>query len=400
MSFVKKNPRLATLLRTEEHLPTNQSPAATTHPLGACPTTSGAPALLCSTGIAGIDAVLGGGLPVASLLTVLEDIPASKANFTWTALVRCFLAETLASAASDWSRRDSGWIGLIGHDVAGLLESLPKATVESEPSRDDTASPDMKIAWRYQSLKECDSTVRRADSVLLPVTPLGHSFDLGRKHGELPKLMAERTLLIDLARLDAPCAYQAVWTAINDAVRKNQRFGLGRLVVGSLGAPGYWNCTCDTAQCGPVWLMRRVSHLIQETETTHPVVVLATIPAAHLSTQSILMHGTEHTPPSWTAAVENVSDAVLELKPLAGITRKSDPVGGNSLLRDYDGFLVLRKPLRRTSSLRPILPETQNLAFKIKRRRFVVEKFHLPPSLDDTAGCSSSGNLTSKSLDF
>ena len=248
---------------------------------------------------------------------------------------------------------------------------------------------------------------------------LGHTFDLGRKLDGIPKQLTEssRALQLDLSAGGSEggtvCDYKRTWEFVREAIQTNQRAGLGRIVIGSLGAPGLWNCSCTSA-CGPAWLTLKISHLIQQIEASQPCIVLVTIPTAYL-TENLVINPTGSTIlPSWIKAVENVSDAVIELKPLLGITVKSQhTLQIKSLLtREYDGFLVIRKSLRRPNSFKPILPETANLAFKIKRRRFGIEKFHLPPSIDDsgasepTSLCASkqpgisTKTKTSHSLDF
>lgn len=347
---MRKNPRLASVLKADETTVSNKS--ATQFPPGLSASMSGASALLASTGIPSLDICLGGGLPAASILTVFEDVPASKANFAWTGIVRCFLAETLATSANDLTRKDSGWIGIVGHEITGILDTLPRPEAEPVETSDKRAksstspdfasnNPDMKIAWRYQGLKEFDSNLKKVDSVLLlpGERTLGHTFDLGRKYDKLPSQLQDRTVMLDLATpIDSMeschCPYKRTWTLFSESVRANQKFGLGRFVIGSLAAPGFWNCTCgpeSSSSCDPSWLLLKISNLIQEMEASHPCLVLVTIPVAYLSSSSIFETTQSQSQsqssssrviqvPSWLPAVENVSDAVIELKPLVSIT--------------------------------------------------------------------------------
>ena len=281
----------------------------------------------------------------------------------------------------------------------------------------------MKIAWRYEGMKEFDSNLKRPISALstgqLEKT-LGHTFDLGRKLDGIPKQLIEsaRALQLNLSETSIDslnCDYKRTWEFVKESIQTNQRSGLGRIVIGSLGAPGLWKCACPFKSCGPAWLALKLSHHIQEIEASQPCIVLLTIPTAYLTDRLVIdQSGSGSTIlPAWIPAIENVSDAVIELKPLLGITVKSQhSAQAKSLLtREYDGFLIIRKSLRRPNSLKPLLPETANLAFKIKRRRFGIEKFHLPPSIDDstasepTSLCSSKttatlSTKTAHSLDF
>lgn len=423
MSFIKKNPRLAGVFQASEK--TTSNTPRTGFP-GLTPSLTGASALLASSGIPDLDVCLGAGLPAASLLTVFEDFPSSKANYTWSGIVRCFLAEGVATAANDWTRKDGGWIAIVGHDISGLLTSLPRP--ESSRAKEDgtvlakstatkstdnnSTSNDMKIAWRYEGLKEFDSNVKRSVSALTSTEKtIGHTFDLGRKLDGLPKQMSSdnRALSLDLAQIqenDNNCDYRRVWKFFIDALERNQRSGLGRIVIGSLGAPGYWNnCNC-AAPCGAAWLARAISNRIQEIEATQPCIVLLTIPTGYLIENHSIIPCLNRNPsqstnvslPTWISAVENVSDAVIELKPLTSFTHPkipSKPNASSTLEREYDGFFVIRKALRRCNSFKPAIPDTMNLAFKIKRRRFVIEKFHLPPSLEEE-NTQATGSLCSK----
>jgi hypothetical protein len=435
-SFLKKNPRLSGIIKSDENV---QSVSNKTGTPGLTPSLTGASSLLASTGIPDLDVCLGGGLPPASLLTVFEDFPASKANFTWTALVRCFLAEGVATAATDWTRKDGGWVAMVGHDISGILSSLPKpeATNSSSNTNSSNNSPSnldysMKIAWRYEGMKEFDSNLKRPISALSSSSEkiLGHTFDLGRRHEAIPKQLQDssRALQLDLRdNENNACDYQRACKFVKESIHINQRSGLGRIVIGSLGVSGIWSCSCNNNinfSCGPAWLIKMISNYIQEIEASHPCLVLVTVPTAYLVDNLVIpgigIQGTggggSRILPTWVSAVENVSDAVIELKPLAGLTFKSQSSSHTKslLTREYDGFLLIRKALRRPNSFKPFIPETSNLAFKIKRRRFGIEKFHLPPSIDDsgaeaqTSLCSSSKgaasvNLSSKSshpLDF
>lgn len=418
-SFIKKNPRLSGIIKSDDNI---QSVPNKTGIPGLTPSLTGASTLLASSGISDLDVCLGGGIPAGSLITLFEDFPASKANYSWAGMVRCFLAEGVATASTDWTRKDGGWVAIVGHDISGILASLPKPELSSVKESNESTSDSMKIAWRYEGMKEFDSNLKRPISALTSSSEksLGHTFDLGRKHDGIPKQFQERALELDLSVKDQDqpiCDYKRTWKFIQDALQTNQRSGLGRIVVGSLGLVGLWKCTCATS-CGPSWLVRRISNHLQDIESSHPCLVLVTIPSTYLIEKLVIPNiidnnsnnSTAH--PAWVSAVENVSDAVIELKPLAGLTFKSQNTKSNKslLTREYDGFLIIRKALRRPNSFKAFIPETSNLAFKVKRRRFVIEKFHLPPSIDEsdaiqtTSPCSSSSKgpstSTSNPLDF
>ena len=72
----------------------------------------------------------------------------------------------------------------------------------------------------------------------------------------------------------------------------------------------------------------------------------------------------------------------------------------SEVFKEYNGLINIKK-LQPLNSLQPLNPETSDLAFKLKRNKFIIEKFHLPPELADSeqreqdeVGCGK------KSLDF
>lgn len=100
-------------------------------------------------------------------------------------------------------------------------------------------------------------------------------------------------------------------------------------------------------------------------------------------------------------------DYSVELESFAGSDRETNPI-----FKEYHGLLYIRR-LTALNSLAASNPETHDLAFKLRRKQFVIEKLHLPPELQDAAdesaataaagdivptmGCGSSGR---SSMDF
>ncbi|KAJ9575291.1 hypothetical protein L9F63_025759, partial [Diploptera punctata] len=100
---------------------------------------------------------------------------------------------------------------------------------------------------------------------------------------------------------------------------------------------------------------------------------------------------------------EHLCDISVRLESFAGSEKETNPV-----YKDYHGLFHINK-LSAINTLAPHIPESIDLAFKLKRRKFLIEKLHLPPELqesvqreqDDLASGSavSCGGGTSK-LDF
>lgn len=71
--------------------------------------------------------------------------------------------------------------------------------------------------------------------------------------------------------------------------------------------------------------------------------------------------------------IHHLVDACIKLDSFAGTNRESNPS-----LRDYHGLFYMPK-LSSVNTLAPYVPPTLDLAFKLKRKKFVIEKLHLPP---------------------
>lgn len=102
--------------------------------------------------------------------------------------------------------------------------------------------------------------------------------------------------------------------------------------------------------------------------------------------------------------VRHSVDCSLQLESFAGSERETNPV-----FAEYHGLLHIRR-LAALNTLAAGTPATHDLAFRLRRRQFVVEKLHLPPELPETSagsaaaatasvGCGSGGGGTSM-LDF
>ncbi|GCC34395.1 hypothetical protein chiPu_0012868 [Chiloscyllium punctatum] len=85
--------------------------------------------------------------------------------------------------------------------------------------------------------------------------------------------------------------------------------------------------------------------------------------------------------------VVKLSDTVIGLESFNVSERESNP-----LYKDYHGLLHVRQ-IPRLNSLICEVPDTKDLAFKLKRKMFTIERLHLPPDLSDTVSRSSKQNL-------
>lgn len=96
-------------------------------------------------------------------------------------------------------------------------------------------------------------------------------------------------------------------------------------------------------------------------------------------------------------------DFAIELESFAGSDKETNPI-----FKEYHGLLYIRK-IAALNTLAAYTPETHDLAFKLRRKKFVIEKLHLPPELQEpesTANASeiepsmSCGSTTKHILEF
>lgn len=76
--------------------------------------------------------------------------------------------------------------------------------------------------------------------------------------------------------------------------------------------------------------------------------------------------------------VRNLVDYAIELESFAGSDKETNPV-----FKEYNGLFFIRKMVA-LNTLAAHTPETYDLAFKLRRKRFVIEKLHLPPELQES----------------
>ncbi|XP_078240149.1 elongator complex protein 4 isoform X3 [Pogona vitticeps] len=82
-----------------------------------------------------------------------------------------------------------------------------------------------------------------------------------------------------------------------------------------------------------------------------------------------------------------LSDTVVGLESFIGSERETNP-----LYKDYHGLVHIRQIPRLNSLISDVL-DTKDLAFRLKRKLFVIEKLHLPPDLSDTVSRTSKQDL-------
>ncbi|XP_011184648.1 elongator complex protein 4 [Zeugodacus cucurbitae] len=99
--------------------------------------------------------------------------------------------------------------------------------------------------------------------------------------------------------------------------------------------------------------------------------------------------------------IRNLVDYAIELESFNGSEHET-----NIAFKEYSGLIHLHK-ITAVNTLTAYMPETSDLAFKLRRKKFVIEKLHLPPEIqEDTKGsiqkfsCSGGSSTSTTSMDF
>jgi elongator complex protein 4 len=133
-----------------------------------------------------------------------------------------------------------------------------------------------------------------------------------------------------------------------------------RIVIHSLGSP-LWGMDDDQLHSLAKFLFRLKGYL-----RSAYAVAMVTLPT-HLIQDSAIVRRLEH-----------LCDTVVALESFEGSDKMKNP-----LYKDYHGlFHICRLP--RINSLMTHRLETLKWGFKLRRRKFCVDKLHLPPELPET----------------
>lgn len=176
--------------------------------------------------------------------------------------------------------------------------------------------------------------------------------------------------------LSSQLLYQKLKYSMRDTIKQGlfsldktstlQQVNVLRVAIESIGS-ALWleeegGVTASSSSALPQFL-----HSLRGICRTSSAVALVTLPV-HLFQDSAYVH-----------RLERFCDCVIRLESFAGSDKEHSP-----LYKEYHGLFHLIK-LAKVNSLTCHLPDTLSLAFKLKRKKFTIEKLHLPPDLSTTA---------------
>ncbi|XP_078346504.1 elongator complex protein 4-like isoform X2 [Oculina patagonica] len=345
--------------------------------------------LLISSGVPSMDSVIGGGIAVGTVLMVEEDSYGSYAR----QLSKYFLAEGVVSGHAIF-------LASAEPEPSNMLKDLPQQTddkTENKTSVSNTQEPEekssqdqsMKIAWRYQNQPKFESSPSQ--------TKFGHYFDLTRvmdeqKLSSVPvqtfSVTSEMSKCLECAeerKSSQHNVYSALISRINTAIKDGgfttsekglENRTILRIVLHGLGSPLWGEEQHIANEMSPA--LTRFLFQLRATLRSALAVCLVTVPT-HLFQD-----------PALTRRVERLCDTVVKLESFVGSENETNPV-----YKDYHGlFHIVRLP--RLNSLVCHVPDSFDLAFKLRRKKMTIEKLHLPPDLSEAANRTQEDSVRGK----
>ncbi|XP_052582509.1 elongator complex protein 4 isoform X2 [Peromyscus californicus insignis] len=340
--------------------------------------------LLVSTGLPALDQLLGGGLAVGTVLLIEED----KYNTYSPLLFKYFLAEGIVNG-------HTLLVASAKEKPADILQELPAPQLDDNGKKElddahNSQTPDadvnMKIAWRYQFLPKMQ---------VGPVSSsrFGHYYDVSKRisqellgsskwHGFfLPEhitseLKGESCSLsrgyMKLLQFIQNVIYTEGFDGSNP--QKKQK-NILRIGIQNLGSPLWGDDICCTENCDNSLRLTKFLYVLRGLLRTSLSACIITMPTHLIQNRAI------------TTRVRNLSDTVVGLESFIGSESETNP-----LYKDYHGLIHIRK-IPRLNNLTCDESDVKDLAFKLKRKLFTIERLHLPPDLSDTVSRSSKQDL-------
>ncbi|XP_049419055.1 elongator complex protein 4 [Epinephelus fuscoguttatus] len=341
--------------------------------------------LLVSTGVTSLDYLLGGGLAVGTVLLIEEDRYDSYSRM----ILKYFLAEGVVC-------RHELFVAAAQDNPDDILQELPAPILDDVAIHKPVEQPRlscepqdsldaMKIAWRYQNLP-------KVQTALASSSRFGHYYDVSKTMEPEIRQAAKchRFYLPEHPTQSSPThstmleSYSALLKSLQEVIKRegfevaapmSKSRNILRIGLHSLGS-ALWGddlCCRDNPRNGHA--LTTFLYGLRALLRSSLSVAVVTVPS-HLIQDRALM-----------GSITRLCDNAIALESFKGSERETNP-----LYKDYHGLLHVRQ-VPHLNCLASKLPDHKDLAFKLKRKQFSIERLHLPPDLSETVSRVSRGEL-------
>ncbi|NXH13139.1 ELP4 protein, partial [Bucco capensis] len=257
--------------------------------------------------------------------------------------------------------------------------------VKSEDSQDS-----MKIAWRYQNLPKMETSPTSS-------TKFGHYYDVSKRMSpELYQSIKWHSFYLPEQLPLEPKkttgnmnnAYARLLQSIHRIISQEGFDGsdpqkkprtILRLGIQSLGSLLWGDDICSNDTPEDIHSLTKFLYVLRGLLRKSLSACIITVPAHLIQNKAIMER------------VTNLSDVVVGLESFIGSERETNP-----LYKDFHGLVHVQQ-IPRLNSLICDVSDTKDLAFRLKRKLFTIERLHLPPDLSDTVSRASKQELAGSS---
>uniref|UniRef100_A0A3B3QPS4 Elongator complex protein 4 n=1 Tax=Paramormyrops kingsleyae TaxID=1676925 RepID=A0A3B3QPS4_9TELE len=326
----------------------------------------------------------GGGLAVGTLLLVEEDKYDSYSRM----LLKYFLAEGVVCG-------HHVFLGSARDPPDEIMQDLPAPILDDIPSNavnmgqvtacDSEDQGSMKIAWRYQNLP-------KVQTALASSSRFGHYYDASKTMArELREAVKCSTFFLphelpaESHAEPSPIseAYRLLLRSIQELIRQEGFDGTApqksrnilRIGLHSLGSPLWADDICCEEKPTQASSLTSFLYGLRALLRSSLCTCMVTVPSHLIQNRAIMDR------------VTRLCDTAIALESFRGSERETNP-----LYKDYHGLLHV-KQTPHLNCLVCEAPDTKDLAFKLKRKQFSIERLHLPPDLSDTVSRSSKADV-------
>ncbi|KAF0705371.1 hypothetical protein AaE_014543 [Aphanomyces astaci] len=293
---------------------------------------------LTSSGLRELDAVVGGGYLLGSIVVVESSVFGSFGSD----LARYFAAEGLANEHVVYT--DASVVASLPLELSTAQKQLKAALVVAQTS---AAAPPLTIAWQYE--KYAAETLPH--NVKVTDNRFCHSFDLSK-----PMVDAMKRTCHVLLDSSSTLAYRSIFATMQQALEHSD--DVVRFVLTDVGAPWISGDMTSEHQSQLLIFVRAVRGLLARHRRR--AICMLTMPAFTLPTPLV-------------RSIRHLADYVFELSSFAG---QSDHLP--SELADFGGLLFVHK-VAHLHSITGHALDNVKLGVKRDRRKLKLEPLHLPP---------------------